>query len=303
MSYTYSFFDNQTVGAYDLNNTTKLFMTKGIEDSFEDGVPYSITKLNDIVYSKGGAGVVPESNDTLKVTVADGVATINTGTAFFEDGTTITITEPEKLSIEGTGTHYVYLKSSVEENKAYPVISTIAPSGNVVPLAVISGDGQVSDKRCYAKGKLPSIYASDAGIAMKSTHIITQPQQEIILSETPHTYNYYLIRLSGGGQMGYEEPTNWATNTFINTENPGKSFHALIYTYAESYVETITGDINEPFTLLAASMGGNSPRIYGKFNTDNGIKLNLTSNYSTVGSIKDTYECYILPYKLEFFAF
>ncbi|MBR4030491.1 MAG: hypothetical protein IKJ06_03750 [Clostridia bacterium] len=300
MSYTYSFFDNQTVGAFELNNITKLFVSKGIEDTFENGVPYSISKLNDIIYSKGGAGVVPQNNDTLKVTVADGVATINTGTAFFEDGTIITIVEPEELIIEGEGKHYVYLKSSVEENKAYPVISTTAPSGNFVPLAEISEDGVVSDKRCYAKGKVPFMYASDAGIAMKATEVITMPEQEIILSEVGHTYNYYLLRFSGGGVNGVNEPTNWQTFVFINTQNPIQSFYTGYY-YTTTRASKI--DISEAFNAVNFDFGGDGlpEEVKCKLITDNGIKLQFTCD--EYNRYQEIYDYYIYPFKVEVYAF
>lgn len=301
MSYTYSFFDNQTVGAYDLNNITKLFVTDGIEDVFQDGTPYSISKLNDIVYSKGTKGVVPEDNNTLKVSVTGDIATINVGTAFFEDGTTITITEPEKLSIEGTGTHYVYLKSSVEENKAYPVISTNAPSGNFVPLAEITEEGEVIDKRYYAKGKIPSMYASDAGIALKATATISAYQDEVVLSVGSNTYNYYLLRFSGGGKSGIDEPTNWQTFVFINTQNPAQSVY--IGNYNETVFRGSKSIATEGFPAVSFDFGGDGlpENVSGKLITDDGIKLQLTCDKYEI--YKSTYDYYVFPFKVELYAF
>lgn len=297
MSFTYSFFDDQTVGAYELNNITRLFVSKGIEDPFEDGMPYSITKLNDIVYSKGSPGVVPESNNTLKVTVSGKTVTINTGTAFFEDGTVITITKPHQLELVGEGKHYIYLKSSVEENMAYPVISTIEPVGNFVLLAEITEDGEIIDKRAFAKGRIPSVYASDAGIAMKATGVITEPDQEIVLSEGPHTYNYYLLRFSGAG----ENSLLWQTFVFINTEKPEQSFY--MGNYNDTVFRGSRGATLDNFTAVSFDFGGDgiSETVLGRLTTDDGIKLQVTCpDYEKYTS---TFDFYVFPFAVELYAF
>ena len=296
MSYTYSFFDDQTVGAYDLNNITKLFVSKGIEDAFDDGVPYSVTKLNDIVYSKGGDGIVPQNNDTLKVSVSDRTVTINNGTAFFEDGTVITITEPHKLKIEEEGKQYVYLKSSVEENKAYPVISTTEPSGNFVALAEITEEGEIIDKRTYAKGKVPSVYASDAGIALKATKVISEPVEEVVLSEGANTYNYYLIRIFSGGKAGIL----WHAYIFINKENPEQSFYSFEFN-TTTYMYKLEN--TDEFHLVKNYFTGTSvpSTITAKFITDDGIKLQLS--YERYEDFQSTYDYYVFPFQIDLYAF
>ncbi len=297
MSYTYSFFDDQTVGAYDLNNITRLFVSKGIEDPFEDGVPYSITKLNDIVYSKGSTGIVPENNDTLKVSVSGENVTINKGTAFFGDGTIITITAPHELKLEGEGKHYVYLKSSVEENMAYPAISTTEPIGNFVLLAEITEDGEIIDKRVFAKGKIPSMYASDAGIALKATGFVTEPNQELVLSEGGHTYNYYLMRFWSTGKGGIF----WQSYVFINTEKPAQSIYVGNYNYTVFRgSKDVTAD---GFSAVSFDFGGDGipETVTCKLITDDGIKLQVTCpDYEKYAS---TFDYYVFPFVVELYAF
>ncbi|MBQ7039985.1 MAG: hypothetical protein IJN39_05395, partial [Clostridia bacterium] len=72
MSYKYYFFDDQTVGAEDLNRLVKLFVGGGVADNFENGVPYSVSKLNDTVFANVSEGIVPETEQSLKVSVNAG---------------------------------------------------------------------------------------------------------------------------------------------------------------------------------------------------------------------------------------
>ena len=187
MAYTYSFFDDQTAGAEKLNKWTSLFVTEGVADCFEDGVPYSLSKLNDMVRNNCSSGVVPESDNTLKVTLTGDKVSIAPGVAFFEDGSVIEITSTEVLSFVPGKKQYVYLKSSVSENRAYPVVSEAEPGYNCVPLAEISESGDLADKRMYAKGKVPSFYASDARLPGYTTFTIDAPG-DYLISHGGHSY-------------------------------------------------------------------------------------------------------------------
>lgn len=158
MAYNYSFADNEIYSANDLNAITKRLITTGIEDSFSDGVAYNVSRFNEqgnLLYT---SGVVPENCLTLKV-VHDGEdkILINPGVAFFADGAVIEVEEGgESLSFVNGAKNYVYLKNDLHnKNVCMPVCTTEEPTGDFVLLAEIDENGNISDKRVYAKGKLP----------------------------------------------------------------------------------------------------------------------------------------------------
>lgn len=165
MSYKYSFADNEIYGASDINAITKRLVTSGVEDSFTDGVAYNASRFNDAGKLLYTSGAVPESYLSLKVEDAgNGKILINPGKAFFDDGAVIEIEAGgETLSYVSGSKNYVYLKNDlVNTNKCYPYCGTQAPEGDYVMLAEIDNNGAITDKRTYAKGKLPG-YQSFAG--------------------------------------------------------------------------------------------------------------------------------------------
>ncbi len=168
MAYKYSFADNEIYSAEDLNSITKRLVTSGITDSFEDGVAYNVSRLNEqgnLLYT---SGVVPETCLTLKVVSdSEGKILINPGKAFFNDGAVIEIEAGgESLSYITGAKNYVYLKNDLQNsNICYPCCTTDAPTGDYVMLAEIDETGEISDKRTYARGKLPG-YQSVTGNVM-----------------------------------------------------------------------------------------------------------------------------------------
>ena len=154
MSIKYSFFDNQTIGVDDLNKITSRFVTGGIARK-----PSSISDLNNFVSDIATAGVVPESDTSLKVTASNGVLTVNKGVAVFQNGTVIELTEAETMDYLPAQKQYVYLISDISSNRAYlDVLSQEATFENKLLLAIIENN-TVTDKRQYSKGKL-AYYAS-----------------------------------------------------------------------------------------------------------------------------------------------
>lgn len=169
MAYNYSFADNEIYSAKDLNAITKRLITSGIEDSFSDGVAYNVSRFNEqgnLLYT---SGVVPESCLTLKVVNnGEDKILINPGVAFFADGAVIEIEEGgESLSFVNGAKNYVYLKNDLHnKNVCMPVCTTEEPAGDFVLLAEIDENGNITDKRVYAKGKLPG-YQSVAENVMR----------------------------------------------------------------------------------------------------------------------------------------
>ena len=168
MSYRFSFADNGVYGAADINAITARLVTGGVADSFTDGVPYNLSSINEMGALLYTDGVVPETDNSLKVTVSGDTAVIAPGTAFFASGAVMEITEGgHSLKFTAGKKQYVYLKNALSsENRCYPAISESEPEGDFVPLAEISESGEVTDTRVYAKGKLPG-YASSAMYTLK----------------------------------------------------------------------------------------------------------------------------------------
>ncbi len=221
MSYKFSFADNGVYGADDINKITKRLVTSGVEDSFENGVPYNLSALNEagtLLYTNG---VVPETVSTLKVVTGSGENTIliNPGTAFFNDGSIIEIeVGGHELSFTAGVKNYVYLKNDlISKNASYPECSVYAPSGDFVLLAEIEEDGTIKDKRTYAMGKLPG-YQSNQGYPFKIKDTLTLKKQSNGLYGATVSYNignnaYNYIFTSRKGTDFYDNGTTYHIHT------------------------------------------------------------------------------------------
>jgi len=202
MSVTYSFCDDAAYTAADVNQITKRLVTRGIADPFEDGVPYNLSALNAmgaLVYSEG---VVPETDVSLKVIPGkDGTVQILPGTAFFGDGAVITVESGGHALTPTPGEkNYVYLKNDlINTNACYPAVSTTEPEGDIVMLCEISETGEITDKRNYARGKLPG-YASNACHTMKiedSVSVVSGEAEEKVYRLGNHTFRFLLAVQEG----------------------------------------------------------------------------------------------------------
>ena len=240
MSYKYSFADNAEYGAEDLNSLVASLVSAGIADPFTDGEAYNASKLNDGVSLIYTEGVVPENVNTLKVTkVSDGVISIAPGLAFFADGSTLRVTETETLSYTANEVNYVYLKQALtEQNRNYPACTTEAPTGDFVLLAEIGADGKITDKRMYAKGKVPG-YQSNANVSMTHKVSIHAGDEEKWTGEEQFeidmgTNNYskvFLIKHNVSaekGQMGVYDIT--AGTYFSPCVYSSSNYRSVVYT-------------------------------------------------------------------------
>ena len=157
MGYKYSFVDNETYSASDVNEITRRLVTDGIEDPFTDGVPHNLKCFNLLNHNMTTDGIVPESDNTLKVTkISYSKVSIEEGTAFLKSGATITVdVNKVYLDIVPQSENYIYLEHNQDLNYIRPLSSTTEPVGDVVLLAQIDRKGNLTDKRYYAVGKLP----------------------------------------------------------------------------------------------------------------------------------------------------
>ena len=169
MAYNFSFKDNETYGAEDINNITKRLVTSGVSDVFENGTPYNLLALNDLGAVLYTSGAVPETVNSLKVSrLTEDKLLINPGMAFFADGAVFEVLAGgEEIACSTSAKQYVYLKNDlINSNVCYPACTIEAPTGDYVLLAEINENGEITDKRTYAKGKLPG-YSSNSNYVMK----------------------------------------------------------------------------------------------------------------------------------------
>lgn len=161
MSYKASFLDNQVVGVDDFNSIISNLVGAGVVTTdFSKSESYMISKMNDVTKDAiATAGVVPESESSLRCTLSGTVLTIAAGSAVFASGVNFRVTEAEAVEIEAGKMQYVYLKHDKIQNTAMPYVSEDGfpeESDNlyIIPLCVIDEGGAVEDRRKYARGKL-----------------------------------------------------------------------------------------------------------------------------------------------------
>ena len=220
MSYKFSFADNATYDAEDVNAITRRLVTSGVAEdftfSFTDGKPYNMSSFNEAGKLLYTSGAVPESYASLKVSkVSDEEILINPGMAFFDDGAVIEIEAGgQTLSYVSGVKNYVYLKNELnDKNICYPYCGIDAPSGDCVLLAEIDENGVISDKRTYARGKLPG-YQSVSGEIMVIDERITHTPTGTGFSSTTsgsytfdignNSYEYILAITPDYGDYGYD---------------------------------------------------------------------------------------------------
>ena len=299
MSYKYSFFDNQQVGAEDLNKLTNLFVTGGVADTFENGMPYSVSVLNNVVYANAGSGIVPETVDTLKVTLDGNCATIAPGTAFFDDGTVMVIETAENVYITLGKVQYIALKSSVSENRAYIICTENEPSENVVLLAKISEDGTVTDLRKYAKGKVPSFYCSDAGCAVKVNTSFKYGDTYLPLITGNRSCNYLLLEF----KKVEKDVPQWRSFAFINLADGLAQSAYGVCRIDGDYDAVFFQKTDNSIVIASDNYGGAYVTICGTLNvTDGEIGLNLSFNSNALED-EHFYNSYLFPVIVTAYAF
>lgn len=242
MSVEYSFFDNQLIGVDDLNKITSRILSQGVARQ-----PSNVSDLNGFVSDVVTDGIIMSSDSSLKVSVSQDRAVIAPGTAFFANGTSITLTASESLDFEQGKKQYVYLVSDNTMNRAYPMIFDSEPENeNTVLLAVINEDKTVDDKRYYARGKT-AYYANstpDNNVIldkMKINKSITKDSDgyyTYTLGINPNIYRYLNIyALEGAGFLRYDLKTKTKVFNFF----PGDASYCYVYANGTGNAGSKTG--------------------------------------------------------------
>lgn len=257
MGYKCLFVDNEEYSASDVNEVLKTFVTGGIEDTFTDGEAYHIGKLNDITVALSDAGIVPEDNTSCKCSIdtEEKSVFILRGTLFFYNGARMIIdTEGITLNYVAGETNYVYAIFSRSENKGYPVCTTECPaeSDDYVMLAEISAEEILTDKRKYARGRLPG-YQSNAGLPMYINETVILKRTEENTYKGTYTihlgenHNYSVIIANNTSAKNYSSAwgicdlrENLSKNVFQYSgdlrEEIGKGLTLQLYRLNSNYV-------------------------------------------------------------------
>lgn len=166
-----SFLNDREYGADDVNAIISRIVGQGVSpeyDGIEDAKTYNLDRLNDLTKAYVERGVAYQGDPALKVIRIDDGYYISPGTAFFGNGTVTEVTENEKVEVISGVQCYIYMVSSVANNSNYINVSEEAPDyhndSNIVPLASVDADGNITDMRFYARGKLPGFQNENYGL-------------------------------------------------------------------------------------------------------------------------------------------
>lgn len=134
-------------------NTT--ILTGTYSTDFINGITYPVHKLRGLIGALIGKGVFTDHINSMKV-IPQGAGKIKiiSGRAMFEDGGLFAVdAEGVILEIPEDGC-YVYLQNGYETGEAMAMVSKTAPGQDAIPLAVIDGNGTITDKRIFARMKI-----------------------------------------------------------------------------------------------------------------------------------------------------
>ena len=202
MGYKSSFKMGKTYGSADLNEITKTFVSGGVGDTFEDGIPYNLKAINDIIAASGSSGIVSETNNSLKVEITDGKVKINPGRAILNDGS-ICIVDEECVYLDYTqnSVNFVYILNNDLTNDNEPTVSLNLPGENAdyVLLATIDEEGNITNERHYSKGRIAAQSSNLMGMAFYTEvascrEIIAEGELSTVICDDITGFNYALIK-------------------------------------------------------------------------------------------------------------
>jgi len=160
MAITYSFADNIVYGTEDINDITKSLVGAGVAP-FVSKSSYKVSDLNAMISALVGAGV---QLDGCKCTVQnvgtqDMTGFVSQGIVFFESGVRLTVDSDGytlAVSPNTAGTIYACFNQALQTADIM-FADSLPDSGDFVQLAEISTEGEITDKREFAKSKIATL--------------------------------------------------------------------------------------------------------------------------------------------------
>lgn len=279
MSIKYGFFDNQLIGVDELKDITKGIQSNGISI---DKNQMAVSDLNQFYEKVFTTGVVPDTDASLKVSASGTTITVSPGTAYFDNGTFITLDAQEDLIRISGSINYVYAVSDREKGEAHIELFTEEKSNDdekgmyYVPLAEIATDGAVTDKRVYATSSLAAVPPANASgnyfsetITLAEEHQKEGETRTLRINANPAYYKY--LELFDGNTFVRIDISDF--NTTVDYMVAGRK------TNSEDYFNYLA---NVLYKNVSAEIAVDSNR-YAGWNVsiisinESGIKLRFTS--------------------------
>jgi len=146
--------DNEVYSAQDINQRFSDFLSEGVILAGSGNI---LADLNSATEEVVSSGVVADSCAVVK---DGGGYKISSGTCLMQDGSAIVFDdEGYRIQVEPYVHCYVYFKRNEPENRIDIVVSATAGDGDFVPVAEITDNGDIFDRRKYAQLKVNTCQA------------------------------------------------------------------------------------------------------------------------------------------------
>lgn len=151
MGYKCSFLDSESYTAQDVNDIFAHLVTGGVVFGSAENVLEDLNNAQNALVSEG----VTKDVNSCKVVKTGGIYKISKGACFMGDGSAIVFDDGgEQIEITPSVRNYVFLRRNSPANTIDIVVSQGAGEAGTVPLAEIDSDGNIFDRRRYARAKV-----------------------------------------------------------------------------------------------------------------------------------------------------
>lgn len=153
MGYKCTFMDNEVYSAQDVNDALSHIISGGVSNFAYTGNATADINASIAQILQGG---VEARGDACKMVKTNGIYKISQGTCFMNDGSQITFdSNGYELSLMPDARQYIYLKRNLLGNTIDIEVSDEGWDPDCIPIAEVDGEGNVYDKRVYAKANIP----------------------------------------------------------------------------------------------------------------------------------------------------
>lgn len=158
----YYFGDNREYGAEDIKRALGTLVARsGIELGLSDNTRYDVSALNRIIAAAVTRGVITDNISCLRLEKKGEGYVINPGKGVFADGGIVEI--EEEASVEISRGQYLYIAYNKVLDDVYFLTAeqeqTEGGGVLLIPIARVENNGDVTDRRIYAAGKVPALPA------------------------------------------------------------------------------------------------------------------------------------------------
>ncbi len=171
----YYFGDNREYGAGDIKKALgALAATGGIELELSDGSEYTPSKLNSIIASAVSHGVLTESNSCLRLEKSGGSYYISPGRGIFADGGVAEVEERTEVDVLPGQYLYIAYNSMLDDVYFLADAQEHSDGGDLllIPIAYIENGGAVTDRRVFARGRIPALPSATWNVLRETEFVI-----------------------------------------------------------------------------------------------------------------------------------